>query len=261
MQDRWRLPKSIMEPDATAEVSKTPVAEIKRIIGQELPRMASSYEQILAEDGSYFKQEELSTGSRREQRDHRGQLVLLQGFLVQFAQNPASFEPRVQDVDLDKGTCTARLKRKQDGPYGEGEENSQTQLGFHTQNKPRAETEREAIVAESLKGVAPEETLRRVHEQIALESVTINTVKVFRGPRGTQIIPQAGIRIALYRGNVLGVSGVKYVGTIPHFTEEGEVQLPENFTIKEYQVLKSLGMQLAGYKSQQASSKSPLKRR
>lgn len=238
------IPGGIMEPSVSIEGQSTP--EIKVILAEALPQVIDNYQDLLRDEARAKQTDELGEKSKAELDEHLGELDTLRNFLKELSENPNAFEVRVQQISQDDGTFTAGLRRKADHPFGEGRENSQTQLRFYTRES--AETEGEAIRSESLRGLRPEQVLRRITSRGWVGNITINTVSVYRGPTGrTMIDPQAGVR-ALLKPGLVEVYGLTYEGNTPHFTDQGDLVTPQGLGKQEYGALADFAKALSGFK-------------
>lgn len=221
--------------------------EIKITLGEILPKVIASYEHVLREDEARLKPtDELAESAKSELEEHLAEITTLKEFLTELAGNPKAFQIRVQQISQDDGTYTASLKRKDDPAFGEGRHHAQTQLRFYVQES--LEAEGEAIKADSLKGMDPQEVLRRMGKRGWLGNITVNTVLIYRGVTGrTMIEPHAGIRVLL-RPDQIEVYGLTYEGNTPHFTDQGELAPPPGLDIGGYGALAQYVKALAGYK-------------
>jgi len=181
------------------------------------------YYNVLSKDTTHGLNPELEKKARDERDEHMDQIATLQIMLEDFFDDPNSFEVRVQKVDRDDGSFGVKLKRQSDPPLSS--ENPQTQLSFHIQANRYVESIDEATHAAGIQ-------TRNKGSDAALERrdawghhtnrITINTVHATVDPdtgRRTYRF-QAGIQFKL-ADNALGISssGIKFVGTHPHFSE------------------------------------------
>lgn len=240
------LPSSLLDMEQVDSERGKPVgSEIKSVLGGKLPAFALAYGTLLRKDSSEVEQQELSSGSRTELQEHIEQLETLRIVLQEYSVNPSDFSPTVNKVSRDDDSCTVRLKKVEDGLFGEGEENAQTQLSLFTKGMT-IEGWDETAKALALRGKDPHSTSEKIAREQQTGIIQINTVKVFRDPDTDRVSlkPQAGIRLSI-SGNNVRIQGVKYVGSQPHVFDLGK---SAGFGSPEFSRLQAHIKRLAGFR-------------
>lgn len=203
---------------------------------QVLVDQLSAYYGIILESTSEIEKGDLGDKSRQEAERHLLELGDLQGMLEDFTDNPNDFDVRYQKVDHDSGVHNAKLSRRSDAPFGEGEENAQMQLNFFMQTAQRGESVEDSTYAESMGNDPHNAMLRR--DALHSGKVMMNTNLIYRDSvtGRTKVIPQAGIQVKVGRDGITQ-EGIKYVGTQPHVVEIPMKNGISNLQVKSLQGL------------------------
>lgn len=221
------------------------VMEAKGILDVDLTRklvdVLGSYCGILLEDTPGIEKGDLGEVAREQADQHLRELEVLQDLIEEYSENPNDFDIRYQKVDRDNGVFNAKLSRRNDPQFGDGEENAQVQLNLYMQMAQGSESFDDSTYAESV-GADPHTAMIK-RDDLHRGRVQVNTNRIYRDIQTgrTKVIPQAGIQVRVGKDGITQ-EGVKYVGTQPHVVE---VSLRGGFTAAQARTLQELTVNLA----------------
>lgn len=229
-------PKGFMEIDEHREHHR-----FSESLNFSLQEAIETYKNVLQGDSPEFEQQELSSATKQEGKEHISQLETLAALLDRFYKNPGDFRQARQSVSKEEGNFMSSWSAADNLSL----ESGQVQLRFYAQLRDTGETLEEAIRALSLRGKSAEAVSGQMKSELVAGRAVVNTVFVKRNERGRiDITPQAGIQISMGKDGLILVHGVKYVKGHPHLHE---IDPPDSFTTQTYTSLFGLVVNLAGY--------------
>lgn len=244
----WEMPIGPMDAQAgRQELRRGPQDETRELLAVRLPTIITSYQDGLRKNSEILERQEVSERGWQDVETQIEQLGKLREMLTEFGQDPSAFIPRIQKIDEDNITFTARLRRVNDPNFGIEPENAQIQLSFFAQGYPNTETESEATEALALRRrMTPQGVLDARDRTTQVSKVILNTVEVYRDPitETTKVYGSAGIQLAQVGDKPIAY-GIRFVGGHPH---ELRLGTPIGFTLTHYNHLQQLATRLAGYR-------------
>lgn len=185
--------------------------EIISILGNEVPKTISSFQEFIKNDSLAYLDEEGSGIKKWD--DTIAQLDFLNDFLSRYQKNPEQFTPRVTPFNKKNGASRINIG------YGVGkpiDEEGEDQLSIIFKDPTLGSQRNADIYSAGLSRKPSNKVLSRV-DNYEKSSIQINTSHVYLDNDKTKkVIPYAGIIYNLSRTGIESF-GIYYVGTAPFY--------------------------------------------